>query len=168
MMALEQTKYCCFKQISNARQAFIIFLSLKSSKFLNFWRLLFFSFFLQILWTQKQMSYCIIRLEETLSRNNNRNTHICTVLSREKYFNVLLTKVQSEKKNICKGTSTTIFVLFELLKTLLIIRFQYWTSTLTQPPSIHGWHIRISTFQSKQRNVDCSFPEPIEGFPLGF
>ena len=42
MMALEQTKYCCFKQISNARQAFIIFLSLKSSKFLNFWRLLFF------------------------------------------------------------------------------------------------------------------------------
>ena len=42
MMALEQTKYCCFKQISNARQAFIIFLSLKSSKFLNFWRLFFF------------------------------------------------------------------------------------------------------------------------------
>ena len=135
------------------------------SKFLE---VAFFSFFLQILWTQKQISYCIIRLEETLSRDKNRNTHICTVLSREKYFNVLLTKFQSEKKNICKGTSTTIFVLFELLKTLLIIRFQYWTSTLTQPPSIHGWHIRISTFQSKQRNVDCSFPKPIEGFPLGF
>ena len=51
------------------------------------------------------MSYCIIRLKETLSRNDNRNTHICTVLSREKYFIVLLLKVQSEKKNICKGTS---------------------------------------------------------------
>ena len=114
MMALEQTKYCCFKQISNARQAFIIFLSLKSRKFLNFWGC-FFSFFLQILWTQKQISYCNIRLEKTLSRNNNRNTHTCTILSREKYFNVLLTKLQSEKKNIFKGTSREFF--FRLVKT---------------------------------------------------
>ena len=62
----------------------------------------FFFFLPSILWTQKHIPYCIIRLEETLSRNNNRNAHICTVLSREKYFIVLLTKVQSEKKNIRK------------------------------------------------------------------
>ena len=43
-----------------------------------------------------------------------------------------------------------------------------WTSTLTQTASIHGWHLRTSTFQSKQRNVDCSLPKTIEGFPLRF
>ena len=66
---------------------------------LFFWRLLFFSFFLQILWTQKQISYCIIRLEETLSRDKNRNTHYCTVLSREKYL-LFCSQKSKAKRNI--------------------------------------------------------------------
>ena len=142
VMAIEQTKVLLFQTNIECSSSGIIFLSLKSSKFLNFVRLLLFFF----------LSSNIVD-PKILSRNNNRNTHICTVLSREKYFIILLTKVQSEKKNICKGTSTTIFVLFELLKTLLIIRFPY-LDINAYTTSFHTWltspHFNIPE-QTKKR-----------------